>query len=148
MTELLDPLATPANWRAFLYDQVLLPWETQLFQCRPGVYSNAALDSALGLHALKKKTLAELQTLAPQLKKQPGEYLAFYCDGKGYEVLFKRLRDSVAHAHYTQPRRGWIKLSHGFQGIGDRKPKLRLIAHMRLETLKRLVAFINVGSRA
>ena len=118
------------------------------FDCRAEVYSKKAIESSLGLHAVKKNKLDELQPLEAQLKKHPGEYLAFYCDGKGYEILFKRLRDSVAHAHYAQGARGWITLCHRFQGRGERKPKLRLLGNMKFATLKRLVAFINVGGVA
>lgn len=148
MTEVLDPTLTPPTWRAFLYDQVLLPWETKSFQCRADAYSKTAIESTLGLLALKKNKLDELQPLESQFKKHKGEYLAFYCDGKGYEVLFKRLRDSVAHADFTQDRRGWVKLSHRFQGRGERVPKLRLLGSMKFTTLKRLVAYINVGDVA
>lgn len=145
MSKPLDPMATPPSWRAFLYEQVLLPWETKTFRCRAEVYSKTAIESALGLYALKKNKLDEMRPMEVQLKKHPGEYVAFYCDGKGYEALFKRLRDSVAHAHYTQAARGWVTLSHRFQGRAERKPKLRLLGHMKIATLKRLVAFINVG---
>lgn len=145
---LLNPMQTPDAWRTFLYDQVLLPWETRSFQCRADVYSKSAVEMMLGLLALKKNKLGELQPLQEQLRKYKGEFVAFYCDGKGYEVLFKRLRDSVAHAHYTQGSPGWIKLHHRFQGRGERVPKLRLLGNMKFTTFKRLVAFVNVGHMA
>jgi hypothetical protein len=148
MSKTLDPMATPQSWRIFLYEEVLIPWETKALHCRTEVYSKAAIDSGLQLHVLKKNKVDELQAVEAELKKHPGEYLAFYCDGKGYEALFKRLRDCVAHAHYAQNQRGWITLAHRFQGRGERKPKLRLVGHLKMATLKRLVAFINIGGSA
>jgi hypothetical protein len=148
MHNLLDPLAVPKLWRVALYDLVLLPWETQSFQCRTTVYSKQAIASTLGLYALKKNKLDDLQPLEEEMNRHSGEYLAFYCDGKGYETLFKRLRDSVAHAHYTEHRHGWITMAHRFQGRGEQVQKLRLIGNLKFKTLMRLVAFINVGGAA
>ena len=54
MNLLLNPKQTPDAWRTFLYDQVLLPWETRSFQCRADVYSKSAVEMMLGLLALKK----------------------------------------------------------------------------------------------
>jgi hypothetical protein len=139
----INPLVTPLAWRAFLYNEVLLPWETRTVQIRSDVYSKKALEDELGLIVLRKNNLSELRIVVAEYSNQADEFLIFYCDGKGYAALFKRLRDTVAHAHYTVRRRGWITMHHQFKGRGERKPTVRLMASMKFTTLKLLVQFMS-----
>ncbi len=145
MTKPLAPMKTPQSWRAFLYDEIVVTWETNAVHLRSEVYNKRAIERALALYAIKKTRLDEMQSVAAQYGQHAGEFVVFYCEGKGYESLFKRLRDTVAHAHYTQDRFGWITLLHQFKGRGELKPTVRLMARMKFATLKRLVAFINNG---
>lgn len=139
-----DPLTTPPSWRSFLYDEVLVPWETGTVSICKDVYRQAAIQSSLGIEVLKFDKLCDLQAHEPQIARSKSECIAFYCDGKGYEALFKRLRDTTAHAHYSQQPSSWILLRHAFKGRGERKAKLRLIGRMKFTTLKRLVSFLKV----
>lgn len=83
-----------------------------------------------------------MQGVEAEYRRHVGEFLVFYADGKGYEALFRRLRDTAAHAHYTQGSKGWLTMRHCFQGRAEAKPHVRLLARMRFSKLKRLVDFI------
>jgi hypothetical protein len=139
----MNPFVTPLTWRAFLYNDVLLPRETESVRIRPEAYSKKALADEVGLHVARKNKLAEMRTVEAAYRRHPGEFLVFYADGKGYESLFKRLRDTVAHAHYTGGRSGWITMHHQFKGRGEAKPTVRLMARIRFATLRSLVQFLN-----
>jgi hypothetical protein len=139
----INPLATPLAWRAFLYNEVLLPWETRTVQIRSDVYSKKALEDELGLIVLRKNNLTELRIVAAEYRNQADEFLIFYCDGKGYAALFKRLRDTVAHAHYTVGRRGWITLHHQFKARAEKTSRVRLMGRLKFVTLQSLVHFMN-----
>jgi len=143
----MNPLATHLTWRTFLYNDVLLSWETATGRIRPSIYSKKAMADELGLHVVKKNKLADMQTVEAEYRSLAGEFLVFHADGKGYDALFKRLRDTVAHAHYTAGRGGWITMHHQFKGRGETKPTVRLMACMKFTTLKSLIQFINPSHR-
>ena len=116
--------------------------ETGAVNFRQDNYRKAVIESALGIQVLKIDKLDDLQPVEAQFKRLKDDFLAFYCDGKGYESLFKRLRDTTAHAHYHQQPAGSIVLRHNFKGRGDKKAKLRLLGRLKYVTLKRLVTFL------
>ena len=137
------PMTTPPSWRLFLYDSVLVPWETDTVSICKDNYREAVIESALGIRVVKIDKLSDLQSLEGQFKRSQEEFVAYYCDGKGYEALFKRLRDATAHAHYSQQPPGSIALRHSFKGRGEKKARLRLIGRMKFPTLKKLVSFLQ-----
>lgn len=139
----MSPLETPSTWRYFLYDEILVPWEIGSVHVRSEVYSAKAIPNALGLLVLKKNNKSEMCVAEREYRHHIGEFLVYYSDGRGYEELFKRLRDTVAHANFTPGRTGWIKMNHRFQGRDEAQPNVRLIASMKFQTLRRLVRFIS-----
>ena len=143
MTDTMNPLTTPTVWRSVLYERVLLPWETGSVQIRPDAFNKKSIETALGLYVLRKTKLSELKAASMQWRNCPGQVLLFYSDGKGYESLFKALRNVVAHAHYTLERSGWIYLRHEYQKRGSSEGALRLFARMKFSTLKGLIQYLN-----
>ncbi len=127
-----------------MYDSILVPWESGTVSICRDTYRKAVIESALGIQVLKVEKLNDLQLLEVQFKRSKGDFVAFYCDGKGYDALFKRLRDTTAHAHYYLQPPSSIVLRHSFQGRGERKARLRLIGRLKFVTLKKLVSFLQV----
>lgn len=126
-----------------MYDDVLVQWETGNACINKDTYRRAVIESALGIQVLKIDKLSDLQPVEAQFRGLRTEFIAFYCDGKGYEALFKRLRDTTAHAHYGHQPSGAIALRHSFKGRGEKKARLRLIGRLKFATLKRPVNFLN-----
>mgnify|MGYP003379582927 CR=1 FL=1 len=60
MSKTLDPLGTPATWREFLFDSVLLTWQTGRLKAKTGDFNKRILGSELGLLVLRKSKLANL----------------------------------------------------------------------------------------
>jgi hypothetical protein len=87
------------SWRVFLYDSVLLPFETGTLKTKVGNYDSKAVESSIGLKANRIDKLADLQPLETQYKDVAEEFLDFYNPEKDMKSLFERLRDVVAHGH-------------------------------------------------
>jgi len=143
MSKPFTPMSTPAAWRSFMYDNVLVPWETGTLNICKDTYRKTVIESVTGIQVLKIEKLNDLQPVEEQFKRSKDDFLAFYCDGKGYEALFKRLRDTTAHAHYYQQPAGSIVLRHSFKGRADKKARLRLIGQLKFTTLKKLISFLH-----
>ena len=73
----------------------------------------------------------------------PDEFMIFYVEGKGYESLFKRLRDAIAQGHYGLEKRGWISIWHRSQGRNEKICTTRMFARLRQSTIKMLIEFLG-----
>ena len=144
MSKKLDPLSVPPSWRVFLYDSVLLPFETGTLKTKAGKFDARAIEANVRLLTVKKDKLAELQPLEAQFKDSDDEFLVFYNPEAGMKSLFERLRDVTAHGHYGLEKTSWIRIRHRFAYPG--KPEAtRMFGCLKFQTLKSLVQFINVG---
>lgn len=144
LSKKLDPLSVPPSWRVFLYDSVLLPFETGTLKTKAGNFDSKAMESSIGLTAKKIDKLADLQPLEAQYKDVDDEFLVFYNPEKGMKSLFERLRDVAAHGHYGLEKTNWVRIRHRFAYPG--KPEAtRMFGCLRFQTLKGLVELINVA---
>jgi hypothetical protein len=142
MNSPVDPLSTPLIWREFLYNDILLRWETKSVQIRSEIYNKKDVTDKTGLLIVKKNKLTEMRDVEAEYRRHTGEFLVFHANGKAYTELFKRLRDTVAHAHYAQGKNKWLTICHSYQGRGETKANLRLMGRMKFITLKNLLQFI------
>lgn len=143
MGKKLDPMSVPSTWREFMYDFVLLPFETGTLKTKAGNYDSKAVESSIGLMARKIDKLADLQPLEAEYKDVDDEFLVFFNPEKGMKSLFERLRDVAAHGHYGLEKTNWIEIRHRFAYPG--KPEAtRMFGCLKFQTLKALVQFINV----
>lgn len=136
-----DPFSMSEDFRSFAYREILLAWETRRVLINPTTYAKQVLDKEVGLYVSKLRKLSDLQSIKKQ--DMPKEYLAFYCQGRGYESLFKRLRDIVAHGDYGSPKRGWVQIQHRFKGPRDKQKQTRAIGQLKISTLRNLVRFLD-----
>ncbi len=144
MTKKLDPMSVPSTWREFMYDSVLLPFETGTLKTKAGNYDSKAVATSIGLKATKIEKLADLQPLEAEYKGVESEFLVFYNPEKGMKSLFERLRDVAAHGHYGLEKTNWIRVRHRFAYPG--KPEAtRMFGCLKFQTLKDLVKYINVA---
>lgn len=144
MNKKLDPMSVPASWREFMYDSVLLPFETGTLKTKAGNYDSKAVESAIGLMASKIDKLADLHPLETQYKGFENEFLVFYNPEKGMRSLFERLRDVAAHGDYGLEKSNWIRIRHRFAFAG--KPEAtRMFGCLKFQTLRALVKYINVA---
>jgi len=144
MTKKLDPMSVPPAWREFLYDSVLLPFETGTLKTKVGNYDSKAIESATGLTIKKIEKLADLQPLESQYNDFPEEFFVFYNPEKGMKSLFERLRDVVAHGHFGLEKPNWIRIRHRFACKGNPEAT-RAFGCLKFQSFKALVRFINVG---
>ena len=144
MNKRLDPMSVPSNWREFMYDSVLLPFETGTLKTKAGNYDSKAVETSIALMASKIEKLADLQLLEAQYKDVEDEFLIFYNPEKGMKSLFERLRDVAAHGHYSLEKTNWIRIRHRFAYSG--KPEAtRMFGCLKFQTWKALVQYINVA---
>ncbi len=137
--------STPANFRAWAYDAIVLRYETEQVNFVSKRYYKATIKKAVGLTVEKRNNLAEVQSLNVSLGFDD-EFLVFYYDkGTGYECLFKRLRDTFAHGDYGQPKSNWIEIRHQFKGRNDKTEQLRIFGRLKISTLKKLVEFLDAS---
>lgn len=146
MSKKLDPLSVPPPWRMFLYDSVLLPFETGTLKTKAGNFDARAIKAHVGLPTVKVEKLAELQPLERDYKDSDGEFLVFYNPEAGMKSLFERLRDMAAHGHYGLEKTNWIRIRHRFAYSG--KPEAtRMFGCLKFQTFKALVQFIDVAQK-
>lgn len=139
----LGPYHAPADFRAYVYDAVVLAWETKCVNINGSTFNKKTLDSHCGLYVLKLGKLSDVQ-LRDQDAWVKDEFLIFYNEGRGYECLFKRLRDTFAHGHYWQSKRGWIAVRHRYKTNRENVEKTRIFGNLKITTLKNLVAYLDV----
>lgn len=140
-----SPYSLSATFRAYAYDEVVLAWETQRVSIISKTFSKKILESECGLYVLKLNKLSDVQG-RDQGTWPSGEFLIFHNDGRGYECLFKRLRDTFAHGHYWQSKRGWITVRHRYQNTREKVENTRAFGNLKITTLKNLVAFLDTAT--
>lgn len=149
MSEMKDPYAIDPEIREFIYNEVLLRWETQTARVRDERISKEKLLSHLGFTVGYFNTLDELEAHEFSLRhgmEPKCDFLFFHNEtkpefGAGYECLLKRLRDTAAHGHYAATDDGRIYICHRY--APNKKPeRTRIIAKLQFENLKKLVFFI------
>ena len=146
MSKKPDPMSVPSTWREFMYDSVLLPFETGTLKTKAGNFDSKVLESATGLLARKIDKLAGLQPLEAQYKDFAEEFLVFYNPEKGMKSLFERIRDVAAHGHYGLEKTNWIRIRHRFASPG--KPEAtRMFGCLKFQTVRDLVQLINLAHK-
>lgn len=138
-----SPYRAPADFRAYAYNEVILAWETKRVSIISSTFNKKTLGSECGLYVLKLDKLSDVQW-RDQGAWSTDELLIFHNDGRGYECLFKRLRDTFAHGHYWQSKRGWITIRHRYE---DRSgvENTRAFGNLKIATLKKLITFLSTA---
>lgn len=138
----LSPFKVPKSFRSYLYDHVVLTWETGQVSIIQGNFSKKIISTTLGLRVEKLKKVSDVEQRSSS-SWGPDEFLVFHGEGQGYESLFKRLRDSFAHGHYGLEKRGWIIIWHKYRGRSEKCETTRLYGRLRQTTLKQLVGYLD-----
>ena len=138
MSKKIDALCVPSEWHRFLYRSVLLEWEVSLQGCQ----EFPRFNSRKPLHGIELVKVIALKDMNPTLLRmnassKPVDRLVFYSTETALKDLFRLLRNSVAHANYSCPRRGWIEFHPGHNG------KVKLSGLVKFEKLKNLIASIS-----
>lgn len=142
-----SPYYAPADLRAYVYDAVVLAWETKRVDIISSKFNKKTLESECGIYVLKLDNLRDVQW-RDQGAWSSDEFLVFHNDGRGYECLFKRLRDAFAHGHYWQSKRGRITMRHRFKGARDKVENTRALGNLKITTLKKPIAFLDTTTHA
>lgn len=140
-----SPYCAPADFRAYVYDAIVLAWETQRVDIISAAFNKKTLERDCGLYVLRLDKLSDVQW-RDKSAWPSGEFLFFHNDGKGYVCLFKRLRDAFAHGHYWQGKRGWITIRHRYQGAREKMENTRAVGNLKITTLKKLIAFLDMSA--
>ena len=141
-----NPNSLPAAHRAWMYDNILLRWETKEVKIRKDNFRKKFVADVLGMNVVQKKKLSDVEAVysgASSFRNVKNGFITFYVNGKGYESLFKRLRDVVAHGDYWSSRRGWISFEHRYSSRGNTNPELRIFGSCRFNDLKKLIHFLD-----
>lgn len=141
----LNPFDVPKVLRHYLYDRVVLAWETNQCLIVSAAFSKKKLNELINIRVEMVRKLSEVERRSKD-PWGPDEFIIFYGEGKGYESLFKRLRDAIAHGHYGLDKRGWITIWHQYKGRSDKIETTRLFARLRQPKLKKLIYFIDRSS--
>ena len=137
MSKKVDSLNVPSEWHRFLYRSVLLEWEVSL-QGRQGFPRFNPHKPLQGIELVKVTALKDMGStlLRMNASSKPVDRLVFHSNETALKDLFRLLRNCVAHAHYSCPRRGWIKFHDEHNG------KIKLAGLVKFEKLKNLVGTI------
>lgn len=135
MTDCLGALGVATEWHRFLYRSVLLEWETSVLH-RTAFPRFNSRKPLCGVSLVKVETLRDVEAAfaARTARDKTEQYLVFHSSDQALKGLFGLLRNCVAHAHYSNPRRGWIAFHHQHQG------KTKLFGQLRFSSLKALIA--------
>lgn len=146
----LDPFDLPEQLRSYFYDAIVLAWETKRVQINKARFSRQCLEAGLGFRVENLRKISEVEARVGSLKSSE-QILIFHVQGKGYECLLKRLRDSFAHGHYGKGKSNWITINHRYKGRNDKRESTRLFARVKQSKIKELVEFLAdrkpVGNR-
>ena len=138
------PYTASADFRNYVYNNIVLAWETRRVSINSASYSKSVLQKECNLYVLNLRKLSDVQLL-DQGKWLSEEFVIFYNEGRGYECLFKRLRDTFAHGHYWQSKRGWITIRHRYKNPREKVENTRVFGKLKVTTLKKLVAFLDTA---
>lgn len=140
------PYDLPATFRAYVYDAIVLSWETKYVNSIFSTFNNKTLQGDCGLDVQMIDKLPEVQLLDQGIWLE-SEFLVFYNNNeRGYSCLYKRLRDTFAHGHYGSNKRGWITIRHRYKGSHDKVENTRAFGSLKITTLKKLVAFLDTAT--
>lgn len=148
--ERLDPFLLPSIRREYLYDHVLLSWEAIKKVQRDDKFNARKALAACGSHIVaidRAEELSAQESAALPTDFEANGYLYFLNQngkgfGSGYPCLMKRLRDTVAHGHYTSEANDWIKIRHVFN------ERTHIFGHLEMTKLIALVEFMNTSDDA
>jgi hypothetical protein len=138
----LKPFDLPEVFRNYLYNNVVLKWEIGVISIIPETFSKKSLHTSVGIRVELVRKLSEVE----RRYSSPwgaDEFIVFYVEGKGYESLFKRLRDTFAHGHYGSDKRGWITICHRYKGRSEKQENARLYGRLKQSSLKQLISYID-----
>ncbi len=138
----LDPFDLTEPIRSYLYNNVVLKWEVGAISVIPETFSKKTLHTSIGVRVELVRKLSEVERRCSS-PWGADEFIIFYVEGKGYESLFKRLRDAFAHGHYGSDKRGWITIWHRYKGRSEKQENARLYGRLKQSSLKQLVSFID-----
>ncbi|MBK7520497.1 MAG: hypothetical protein IPI75_10200 [Gammaproteobacteria bacterium] len=140
----LDPFTLPAEFRGYAYSEIVLGWETGRVRVKPGNFSRKVLEKSLEIFVLRIDSLADLR--AEEDKPAPTkEHLVFLRGKSGYKGIFKRLRDTFAHGDFGSPEDGWIEIRHRYKQHREKIEQTRVFGKLKVDSLKRLVSFLEVS---
>lgn len=142
MSKKATPFSVHSEWRLFLYDHVLLPFERKTTQIRAEKFDAEKVHEECGVTIVRKDTIAELQPLEADYKGSTEEHLVFYSPEAGYKSLFERLRDATAHGDYTIEGTDSIRFHHRF-GKKGQPESTRLFGCVRFEKFVPLISYID-----
>lgn len=142
MSKKANPFSVHSEWRLFLYDNVLLPFERKTTRIRAEKFDAQNVREECGVTVVRKDTIAELQPLEADYKGFADEHLIFYSPEPGYKSLFERIRDATAHGDYTIEGADSIRFHHRF-GKRGQPESTRLFGCLRFKSLVPLIAYIN-----
>lgn len=141
-----NPYSSSDNFRAYVYDAIILAHETKRVKINGTTFNVNALYSTCRVDAKMLETLDDVQMLDKNIPSNE-EFIAFLkSPGGGYSCLFKRLRDTFAHGHYESNVKGWITIRHRFKGKGDSVERTRAFGNLKITSLKKLVAFLDTAN--
>ena len=140
----LSPYNAPADFRAYVCDAVVLAWETKRVNIITSTFNKMTVASECGLYVLRLDKLSDVQWRDKNTWPS-GEFLIFHNERRGYECLFKRLRDTFAHGHYGQKTRGWVNIRHRYQHPRDKGENTRAFGNLKIATLKKLITFLSTA---
>lgn len=155
MTDRFDPFSVHLKARAFLYNSILLPWETKTISIRQENINKQKLFAAVKFPVEYFNTLGELEAKEQALPNElsvEDQFLYFHNETKsdfsaGYACLFKRLRDTVAHGHFGSSGDGLISICHRYSP--NKNPeKTRIVGRLTLPRLTKLIAFIGQSDQS
>ncbi|NOT98523.1 MAG: hypothetical protein HOO97_05450 [Sideroxydans sp.] len=143
----LSPYHAPADFRAYVYDAIVLAWETKRVNIITSTFNKKTLEIHCGLYVLRLDKLSDVQWRDKGTWSK-SEFLIFHNDGRGYVCLFKRLRDTFAHGHYWQRKRGWVTIRHRYQSSREKVENTRAFGNLKITTLKKLITFLDTATIA
>ena len=138
----LNPFNVSKAFRNYVYDHVVLAWELDQVSITSSDFSKKVLYNSIGLRVEKVQELSEVERHS-MFSWDADEFLIFYGRGQGYQLLFKRLRDSFAHGDYGLDERGFIKIWHRYKSPNEKSENTRLVARLRQSKLKQLINFLG-----
>jgi len=136
----LDPYSAPTSFRAYIYDSVILKWETAgAAAATDDKFNSKRLEKTLNVKLMAFRKLQEIQ-MSEDRQDPDGEFLYFYYSSPANQSLFKTLRNTFAHGHYRIGKRRWIVLKHKFKGPRDKHEMVRLYGQMSIAKIKQLIS--------
>ncbi len=139
----LNPFGLSEDLRNYFYNKVVLSWEMGVSNIRSDRYNKRNLSADVGFRVENFKKISDLERRVSCLNDS-SEFLIFHIEGKGYECLFKRLRDAFAHGHYGCGKSDWVTIFHRYKSRGQKVEQIRLLAKLHQSSIKKLIDLLSV----